>query len=121
MQLDSDPAVGRRIRAFINRCTNANCSTFATLVSQSFILTWAIGPARTLLLQGDQPNHQFIFTVNPGAASEEVITLPHGLASDTDPPIEQSKELRVNGDPVNCVAGRMRTTTTATFDNVMTN
>jgi hypothetical protein len=122
MQLDSDPAVGRRIRAFINRCTNADCSPpFDNVASATFVTTWAPGAARTLLLQGDPPNHQFIFTVNPGAASEEIITLPHGLISDTDPPVEQSKELRVNGDPVNCTAARMRTTTTATFDNVMIN
>jgi hypothetical protein len=121
MQLDSDPAVGRRIRSFVNRCTNSDCSSFTNIDSQTFLTPWSVGGARTLLIQWDPASDQFITVVNPGTAAAETLLLSYAGFADANAPIEQSKELRVNGDPVNCVAARMRTTTTAVFDNVFTN
>jgi hypothetical protein len=119
MQLDS--TAGRTIRSFVNRCTNADCSSFTNLDNHTFVTPWAIGAARTLLIQWDPATDQFITTVNPGTPGAETFNLSYLGTPDPDPPVEQSKELRVNGDPVNCVAARMRTTTTAVFDNVFTN
>jgi hypothetical protein len=39
--------------------------------------------------------------------------------SDTDPPVSDRKELRVQALPVNCTAAKRRTSMTARFDNVM--
>lgn len=122
MQLDNDPVGGvtRSIRSFVNRCTNATCSTFTNIANNTFATLWAIGAARTLAIQWNPGTNDFTTIVNPGTAAAETAILSYAPLTDANAPIEQSKELRVNGDPVNCVLSRTRTTTTATFDNVMT-
>jgi hypothetical protein len=124
MELMQDSTAGRSIRGFINHCTNADCGTFTTIASTNanpFATTWRPGVARTLLLQWDEPGDQFIFTVNPGTGGAETRNLSYSGFTDTDAAVNERRELRVNDDPVNCTAGRRRVTTTAVFDNIMTN
>jgi len=118
MRLDSSG--NRRIRGQINSCDDATCSTRTTVGTVTFITGWTKNAAKTLRIQWDDTNDQFIYTVNPGAPSQEVQTISYaGIVTNVDAPGSDRKELRVNNDPVNCTAARNRVVTQATFDNVL--
>jgi hypothetical protein len=120
IEMRLDNSGNRRIRGQINRCDDATCSVRTTLLSVNFVTTWTKGAAKTLRIQWDPANDQFIYTVNPGTAKQEVQTLSYnGIVTDADPAGADRKEIRLNNDPVNCTAGRIKVVTQATFDNVM--
>jgi hypothetical protein len=115
-----DSISGDRIEAFINRCTNATCTTFVTLNFHAFAASWTTGIADTLRMQWDPGNDQVVFTLNPGAPGEESTVLGYGL-SDAAPPVVAFAQLQAANSVASCTAGRRRASMTAIFDNVGVN
>jgi hypothetical protein len=107
------------IRASITRCEDRGCDNSTNLDFHTFTKSWALGDVRTLKLEWDSANDKFDLTVNPGTAGAETAALSYSGVSDADPPVNDSKELRVEAVPVNCTAARRRASMTARFDNVM--
>lgn len=120
-QAHRDTITGDQLAAFITRCTNANCSTFAVPASFTFIASWVQGVANTMSVQWDKPNKQFIYTLNPGGSQEQHI-LTYTF-SDTNAPIVNFKQLAANNSAASCLgpAPRARAVMKALFDNVMLN
>ena len=121
IQSHRDTLTGDEIVAFINRCTNAGCTTFTTSSSVVFTASWVQGAANTLRVQWDKPNKQFIYTLNPGGSQEQHI-LTYAF-SDTDGPVVDFKQVGANNSAASCLgpAPRTRATMKALFDNVMLN
>jgi len=117
-QLDS--LAGDSLVAFLARCTNATCTTTSVLTSHVFTAVWAKGVADTFLMQWDQPNHQFHFTLNPGGSQEQA-TLGY-TQSDSTAPGFGFKALQAANTIASCQSGpRGSATMKALFDNVMVN
>ena len=112
---------GDRIHAFVDRCTNANCTTFVTPFFVVFTASWVQGVANTLSVQWDKPNKQFIFTVNPGGSQEQHIFTY--AFSDTNGPVVDFKNVQVDNSAASCLgpAPRASAAMKALFDNVMLN
>jgi hypothetical protein len=112
---------GDRIHAFVDRCTNANCTTFVTPFFVVFTASWVQGVANTLSVQWDKPNKQFIFTVNPGGSQEQHIFTY--AFSDTNGPVVDFKNVQVDNSAASCLgpAPRARAIMKALFDNMMVN
>lgn len=108
------------IRAFINRCSDADCDTSTTPASHTFTKVWAKNKPDTLKLEWDPANDRFLFTVNPGTAEEESQALSYTV-SDADSPGSAFRQLEVRNRAANCTAGRRAGSITALFDNVMIN
>jgi hypothetical protein len=116
-----DTLFGDRIEAFINRCTNATCTTFTGLAFQVFTATWTQGVADTLRLEWDPANDRFIHTVNPGGVNE-IITLTYTVP-DANAPVANFKQVAAGNSAASCLGPAPRTSATmkALFDNVMLN
>jgi hypothetical protein len=112
---------GDQIQAFVNRCTNANCTTSVNLFFVVFTASWVQGVANTLSVQWDQPNKQFIYTVNPGGSQEQHIFTY--AFSDTSGPVLDIKGVQVVNSAASCTdpAPRASATMKVLFDNVMVN
>jgi len=121
IQSTRDSLLGNPIEAFINRCTNANCSTFTTASAVNFTATWVQGVANTLSVQWDKPNKRFIYTLNPGGSQEQHI-LTYTL-SDANAPVVDFKQLSATNSAASCTGPAPRTYAImqALFDNVMVN
>jgi hypothetical protein len=121
IQSHRDTITGDEIVGSITRCTNANCTTFEVPAFVVFTASWVKGVANTLSVQWDQPNKQFIYTVNPGGSQEQHI-LPYAF-SDTAAPVVDFKFLLANNSTANCMgpAPRANATIKALFENVMVN
>jgi hypothetical protein len=117
-----DSLLGDRIEVFINRCTNAACTTFTTAASDVFAASWTQGVPNTLGVRWDAANNQFVFNLNPGGPSPETKTLTYAFA-DSDPPIVSFKHLAVAHSPASCMfpASPGSATMKALFDNMMVN
>lgn len=120
-ELRRDSSGARIIRASITSCDDPGCDNFTVVDSHTFTTSWKVGVPRTLRLEWDQANDQFLVTLNPGTAGEETGTLSYSGLSDADPPVNDRKELRVQTIPVNCTASRTKASMTAHFDNAMLN
>jgi len=123
MQSQRSSGTGDTIVAFITRCTTANCSSTAVPPGGAVTFTgsWVAGVPNTLNVQWDKPNHQFIFTLNPGLSQEQHIL---GYAfSDSAAPILDFKHLQNSNQAANCLAPAPRGTATmeSLYDNVKTN
>ena len=115
-----DSIQGDQIEAFINRCTNAACTTFTTLAFQVFNATWTKGVADTLRLEWDPANDRFIHTVNPGGVNE-IIMLSY-LVPDANAPVVNFKQVAASNSAASCTAApRASAIMKALFDNVMLN
>ena len=108
------------IRAFILRCSDADCDTSTTLASHTFIKVWAKNKPDTLKLEWDAANDRFLFTVNPGTAGEESKALSYTV-TDTDPPGFAYRQLEVRIGAANCTPERRAGSITALFNDVMIN
>jgi hypothetical protein len=112
----------RTIQASITSCDDPGCDNFTNIaIPHTFTQSWAVGAARTLKLEWDPDNDQFLATLNPGTAGAETASLSYSGVSDADPPVNDRKELRVQNLPLNCTAARTKASMTARFDNVMLN
>jgi hypothetical protein len=100
---------GKVIVGFINRCTNATCSTSATHAAVVFTRKWALNVPVPLTIVWDRANTQFIFT-----AGAEVQPLPYSL-SDALPPVLLLYDLRVSNVVPNCTSA-LRSAAAARFD-----
>ena len=118
-QLHRDSINGDQIQANIIRCTNASCSS-TTQVTVVFTSIWVKGVARTLNMQWDKPNKQFIFTLNPGGIQEQHILTY--TVSDTNPAVAPFIHLASQNSAASCQSGpRTSAIMKALFDNVMVN
>jgi hypothetical protein len=120
MQSQRDSLTGDQILAFINRCTNANCTTFTTSSSVVFAGSWVQGVANTMSVHWDKPNKQFIYTLNPGGSQEQhVLTYTF---SDANGPVVDFKQVAAKNSAASCTAPpRANAIMKALFDNVMLN
>lgn len=121
MQSHRDSIAGDQVVGSFSRCTNAACTNITTPSIVTFIASWVQGAATTQRVQWDQPNHQFIYTLNPGGSQEQ-----HSLAyafADANAPVGNFKQLSVNNTAASCMgpAPRASALMTALFDNVMVN
>jgi len=118
IQSHRDTLTGDEIVAFINRCTNAGCTTFTTSSSVVFTASWVQGAANTLRVQWDKPNKQFIF----GANGSEQHILTYAL-SDANGPVVDFKQVAANNSAASCLgpAPRAYAIMKALFDNMMLN
>jgi len=121
MQSHRDSILGDQILAFITRCTNASCSTSATLFFVTFAASWVQNVANTMKTEWDPGGNQFIYTLNPGPGQEQ-----HSLGyafSDSNPPVLDFKQLAASNSAASCLppANRGVATMRAVFDNVMVN
>ncbi len=117
-----DSITGDGIEAFVNRCTNATCSSFVTLAFHVFTTGWLKGVADTLRVEWDPANNQFLFAVNPGTPREEAIALAYGVAPPPDAaPVVNFKQLSVANSVASCTAGQQSASMEAQFDDVMVN
>lgn len=115
-----DSILGDRIEAFLNRCTNAACSSTAQLGFHVFTTVWEKEEADTLRVQWDSPNNQFLYTVNPGLQGEETVALGYAVP-DALLPVFAFKQLSVANSVASCTTGRPSATIKARFDNVRVN
>ena len=105
-----------RVTGFLNRCTNADCSTSTTV---SFVVlqdTVTVGAAFTLQLVWDKPMHQFLFTLNDLAP----VPLPY-TASDSAEAIVPFVNLDASHTTANCTAGAVAVDSTTLVGTVRTN
>lgn len=111
-----------RIRAGVQRCVTANCSTLGTVVPEIFFtMPWALNAPLDLEIAWDPANDKFIITAtNPDTSATEVRDLVYqGIVTDTDPPaVFTTNALQVQNSVKNCGGARKRVTTEALFDNV---
>jgi hypothetical protein len=112
--------LGDRIEAFVNRCTNAACSSSAQLGFHVFATVWEKGEADTLRMQWDPTSSQFVYTVNPGTPGEKTVALGYAVA-DAFPPVVAFKQLSLGISVASCTTGRPSATIKARFDNVRVN
>jgi hypothetical protein len=112
---------GDQILAFVNRCTNANCTTVVNSSFVVFTASWVQGVANTRSTQWDKPNKQFIFTVNPGGSQEQHI-LTYTF-TDSAAPVGNYKGVFAGIFVASCLgpAPRAYAIMKALFDNVMVN
>ena len=117
----SNSAVNR-IEAFMYRCENGCFIPANVEDSRVFAATWTLNVARTLRMEWDATANEFRFTVDPGAASQEIQTIPYAF-SDSDPLKGfDFKALRIENVVADCTtAPRKRGTITGRYDNVMLN
>ena len=112
----ADPANVLQAHASVHKCLDADCLNDVVLGSVS-LGTVTVGQWVRLLVQWDQPNHQFIFQRDSQAQQFVPYTV-----SDTDPPVLPLKLIGVNNDVPNCT-GRVRPVASmnALFDDVVVN
>ena len=116
-----DTSLGDRTELYIARCTNSGCTANTTLTSTLFTAVWVTGVADTQRLQWDQPNHRFVYTLNPSGLSSETKTLSYSV-SDSSPAGSNNKLIGVANSAANCLSGpRTSSSMKALFDNVMVN
>ena len=121
IQKVQDTKLGDQTELFIARCTNSDCSAITTLASTVFTAAWVMRVVDTVRLQWDQPNQQFVYTLNPAGPSPETKTLSYTV-TDTNPAVVSIKALSVSNSAANCLSGpRTSSYIKAYFDNVMVN
>jgi hypothetical protein len=111
----ANPAGVLNVEGFVNRCTNASCST-STGISTVLATTVSVGQSFTLRLKWDQPNHQFLF----GLDSEADVALPYA-ASDTAPANSPFVNIDIGHTTANCTAGAVVIDSTTLVGTVKTN
>jgi hypothetical protein len=112
----TDPEGVLRVQGFINRCSNADCSSFTNVINQFLASTVSVGQNFTLRLIWDQPNHQFLF----GLDNSSAVSMPYA-ASDATGAIVPFVELLVNHWTANCTAGAVVIDSTTPVGTVRTN
>ena len=104
------------VEGFVNRCTNASCSTSTSVISNVLGTTVSVGQSFTLRLKWDQPNHQFLF----GLDSLADVALPYA-ASDTAPANTTFVNTSLFHTTANCTAGAIVVDSTTLVGTVKTN
>lgn len=114
----SPDAVGvLRVSGFVNRCTNAACSTgTSTTIASINLASVTIGQTFTLRAKWDQPNHQFLVGLDASAD----FPLSYSV-SDTAPAINRFANIGVNHTTANCAAGAVAVDSTTSVGTVKTN
>jgi hypothetical protein len=87
-----------RVLADVFQCSATPCSQ-ATSFGHLDLGVISLGSSAKLLIQWDQPNHQFIFQRDNGPLA----VVPY-MVSDTAPPFGQFKTLDIFNDVANCTA-----------------
>jgi len=104
------------VGASVSQCQDAQCNGQTTIGSQDLGLVKA-GSTNTLSAIWDQPNHQFIFSLNHNAPSTVPYTMP-----DRFPPGKADKSFFVFGDVPHCTTKpRPFASIDARFGNVYVN
>ena len=107
-----------RVLADVGQCIDAPCSQ-ATLLGTRNLGVISLGTPADLLLQWDQPNHQFVFQRDNG---QPALVQYGDVVSDTAPPSQQFKLLDINNFVANCTATpRPEGFVDAFFENVRVN
>jgi hypothetical protein len=75
----TDPANMLRVQAFVARCTNADCSTSATLFNNSSVGTVLVGSPATLRMDWQPSLNRFLFRLNAGAFIPAPYAVPDSL------------------------------------------
>jgi hypothetical protein len=104
------------VHGVIIRCSNPTCTTTTTVVSNTLATTVTVGQTFTLALKWDQPNHQFLFSLD----SSGDIALPYA-ASDTAAPGLSLVEIMVLHNTASCLAGAVSIDSTTELGTVRTN
>jgi len=112
----ADPAGVMNVVGFVNRCTNAACTTNTPVISNALATTVSVGQSFTLRLKWDQPNHQFLFGLDSSADT----ALPYA-ASDTAPANNTFVDIHVQHRTANCTAGAVVIDSTTLVGTVQTN
>lgn len=81
----------------------------------------SVGDQVTLELAWDQPNHQFLVSMDyPARHITHHQSMPYTI-SDTTPPANPFKSLEATAAPANCTSGKSVADMDVSFDNVLTN
>jgi hypothetical protein len=116
----ADTNLGNVIQAFVLRCTNATCSTFTTINFANLVTPWSPNEPHTLTLAWDKTNKRFIMSATTQLGQTETVFLSY-TQSDSDPPVNEFKELLVLNSAANCTGSHKQAYMDALFDTVMVN
>ena len=124
VQLSKEADGSNLIQPFLQKCTNASCSTvdFLPAVTQpAFAMAWSPNTPLILKMRWDRVNGKFKFLARDQAtqASETVIIDYLGIVTDAGAPVNGDfKNLRVQNSVKNCTGARKQVSMNALFDNV---
>ena len=115
----ADSRDGNFIRAVALRCTSWSCGQGELIKSLLFKHSWTLSEADVLRIEWEPSNTQFVFTVNPGAATEEIRRIAYDKTMGRlKPPEQQRQRVRVRHHGANCKAGRRGVLINVAVDDV---
>lgn len=117
-----DSRSGNSFLAFVARCTTSGCGAADTIAFEIFDTPMLIGQADTMRLEWDAAGEQFMFTLNPASADEEVKTISYaGIVVNMGPSDFGLDRLRLRNQAANCVSGRRMSALEVLYDDVQLN
>jgi len=109
------------IDASLYRCTVANCFESIDIFFQSFPTGFSLGETKQLAVKWNPLDDRFIFVVDFGLPSQEVIIASYIGFDDSAPPVQEFMYIGNRVRAPNCTAGRKRAAILSTIDNVLLN
>ena len=120
LELRRDSRTGNSIVATLARCTNSSCSSATILGSATFTRSWATRVPIISIIKWQPELNRFAFTATSGDLGTETKTVTYNL-SDVKKSKAFGKDLRASASPANCVAGDVKASIDARFNDVQFN
>ena len=115
----ADSRDGHLIRAIVLRCASWTCATGEMIKALRFERQWRLSEADVLRMAWEPLASQFVFTVNPGAATEEIRRIAYDKTmGPLKPPERQRARIRVRHHGANCQSGRRGVVMDVAVDDV---